>query len=253
MPHAVSQRRLRRRVACLLGALTAMAGVAAGAPPTASATHHPAHVCAKIDFSGGERCMPDPLNPDEVRVGDDVCLGGEIVSGCYVATTQDVVDATCVNLILQTRCPYREVRAAAGQPEIPGKPTVSAASVTALLGSLDCVVTEAVLNRRGIGGVCRHGSGSRHHFYDCSLPGETWCIYNVRHSYNYGTAAFDRQGSNDSVYVCVKFIRDSDGGRIAMGCGYQFVELAVGSDPLKKPLVYNGNRYRRTIAGYARF
>jgi hypothetical protein len=243
----LARQRSCRRIACLIGTLALLAAAAASAPPTAMATHVPGHVCATIDFAG-ERCFVDPTQPGSV--GDDVCIDAQDFGrDCYIAKVQD----TCVNLVVRSSCVYREVRPVAGEPEVPGKPSTSPQSLNALLGSADCVVTESVLQQREAGGLCARHDGGRHHFYDCTLPEDSWCIYNVRHSYHYGTAAFDRQGSNADVFVCVKFIRDSNGNMISRACAYQYVELSVGADGLKKPGVYNGNQYRRTIAGYARF
>lgn len=240
-------RRARGRAACFFGVLAAVVAGGASAPSTATATHVPGHVCVIIDFTG-PTCFVDPEDPG--TVGDDVCVNaGALGNDCYIAQLQD----TCVDLILRTACAYNEMRSRTGALDVPGKPSLSTTAVTALLGAADCVVTESVLQQREIAGLCSRHDGGRHHFYDCTLPGDSWCTHQVRHSYHFGTAAFDRQGSNADVFVCVRFTRDSNGAMIARACAYQYVELSVGADPLKKPGVYNGNRYRRTIAGYARF
>ncbi|HEV2814962.1 MAG TPA: hypothetical protein VGW10_17025, partial [Solirubrobacteraceae bacterium] len=230
----------------------------AGAPPTASATHHPAHVCAIIDFSGGERCMPDPLNPDDVHVGDDVCLGGEIVNGCWGETAARIVTVTCVDLLTGQACPYNDAREATGEPELPGAPSINVQSLLSVPAKLDCVATETVMGREGSGGTgigCGRSSGSRgHNHFNCApMAPKSWCISHERHSYHYGTSAWEGDHGRSSVFTCVKFIRDSNGDMIARACANNWVELSVGSSPLKKPLVYNGDDYQRNIYGYARF
>jgi hypothetical protein len=75
--------------------------------------------------------------------------------------------------------------------------------------------------------------------WDCGvLAPQRWCLYNVRHSYDYSAAAhFPRE----SVYVCTKLIRDNNGALVGRACGYDFAGLDVAKGGLRKPLIYNGD------------
>jgi len=90
--------------------------------------------------------------------------------------------------------------------------------------------------------------------FDCfGIAPNTWCFYNVRHSYSYlkGTIV------NSGYTVCIKLIRDSDGSTYGtFYCSSDTVDHDYGfAVPLTKPLVKNSevNPFSSDVHGYAQY
>jgi hypothetical protein len=70
--------------------------------------------------------------------------------------------------------------------------------------------------------------------FDCGpIAAQTWCIYNVRHSYYTANAYYS------GISVCAKLIRDADGGLISQMCGGTSAVTGAAGTELAKPLVKN--------------
>lgn len=90
--------------------------------------------------------------------------------------------------------------------------------------------------------------------FDCfGIAPNTWCLYNVRHSYSYLMGSIFDSGYR----VCIKLIRDSDGSTYGtFYCSTGSVNHDYGfSVPLTKPEVKNSevNPFSSDVHGYAQY
>jgi hypothetical protein len=105
------------------------------------------------------------------------------------------------------------------------------------------------------GGVACSNGSDRDVRWDCGAqPPHSWCLYTVRHTYNY---SFARYQGPSNLYLCTKLIwdgdpsgRTSDGSACAVGL---FVGQNLPTKRLRKPLSYNGGDHAHTIEGGASF
>lgn len=87
--------------------------------------------------------------------------------------------------------------------------------------------------------------------YDCGvLAPSHWCLYNVRHSYNWAEAYYPGTGT---VYVCQKTIYDSTGGDYEEGCGYNETDANFPPVSYLKPEAGNFSSNNHTVDGYAAY
>ncbi len=90
--------------------------------------------------------------------------------------------------------------------------------------------------------------------FDCfGIAPNTWCLYNMRHSYSYLMGSIFDSGYR----VCIKLIRDSDGSTYGtFYCSTGSVNHDYGfSVPLTKPEVKNSevNPFSSDVHGYAQY